>query len=111
MTEQEYLKKVKRTLSTDEDVLGHMVIGVTTEAAELLDAYKKHRFYGRDLDTKNIKEEIGDVLWYLVQLCEEIDYTLEEAMVDNVWKLMKRYPTKFQDVTERDMDVELSHIK
>jgi NTP pyrophosphatase (non-canonical NTP hydrolase) len=110
MNEKEYLEKARRTLSTDNDLLEHMIIGIGTESGELLDAYKKHKFYKRDLNTQNIKEEIGDLLWYLVQLCDEVDYTIEQAMIDNIWKLRKRYPEKFEDVVVRNVSDELDHI-
>ena len=110
MNEKEYLEKARRTLSTDNDLLEHMIIGIGTESGELLDAYKKHKFYKRDLNTQNIKEEIGDLLWYLVQLCDEVDYTIEQAMIDNIWKLRKRYPEKFEDVVIRNVSDELEHI-
>lgn len=110
MNEKEYLEKAKRTLSTKNDLLEHMIIGCVTESGELADAYKKHKFYMRDLNTKNIKEEIGDLCWYLYQLCEEVGYTMEEARKDNIEKLSKRYPEKFQDVIIRDTEKELEHI-
>jgi NTP pyrophosphatase (non-canonical NTP hydrolase) len=111
MTDTVYLEKARRTLSTQEDVLGHMVIGLSTESNELLDAYKKHKFYGRELDKQNVREEIGDLMWYLIQLCDEVDYSLDQAKVDNISKLEKRYPEKFIDVVVRDQEVELNHIK
>ena len=110
MTDSKYLEECRRTLSTQEDVLGHMVVGLSTEAGELLDAYKKHRFYGRELDVRNVREEISDCLWYLVQLADEVDYSLDQAKVDNIQKLRKRYPDKFVDVVVRDVDKELNHI-
>lgn len=111
MNELEYLAKAKRTLSTKEDLLEHMIIGIGTESGELLDAYKKHKFYKRDLNTQNIREEIGDLCWYLYQLCEEVGYTMEEARRDNIEKLAKRYPEKFEDIINRDVEKELSHIR
>lgn len=110
MTDTQYLQEAKRTLSTQEDILGHMIIGLSTETGELLDAYKKHKFYGRELDVRNIKEEISDVMWYLIQLCEEVGYSLDEAKVDNIQKLKKRYPDKFKDIINRNVEKELSHI-
>ena len=110
MNEKEYLEKCKRTLSTKDDLLEHMIIGCVTEVGELADAYKKHKFYKRDLNTQNIKEEIGDLCWYLYQLCEEVGYTMEEARSDNIEKLAKRYPDKFKDVIVRDVKKELEHI-
>jgi NTP pyrophosphatase (non-canonical NTP hydrolase) len=75
-----------------------------------MDALKKHKFYGRELDIQNIKEEIGDVMWYLVQMCSIVGYSLDEAKVDNIKKLQKRYPDKFKDVVNRNQKEELSHI-
>ena len=110
MTDTQYLQEARRTLSTNEDILGHMVIGLSTEAGELLDAYKKYKFYGRDLDEQNIHEEIGDCLWYIYQLADEVGYTIDKAKVDNIQKLKKRYPDSFKDVLNRDQEKELSHI-
>ncbi len=110
MTDVQYLESAKRTLSSKEDILGHMIVGLSTEAGELLDALKKHKYYGRPLDVQNVKEEIGDCMWYLVQLCEEVGYSLDEAKVDNIAKLKKRYPEKFEDVLDRNQEQELSHI-
>ena len=35
----------------------HGVMGISTEAAELEDVMKKHIFYGKEVDTVNLKEE------------------------------------------------------
>jgi len=110
MTDRQYIELAQRTLSKQEDKLGHFVIGLATEAAELLDAYKKHRYYDRELDTVNMKEEIGDMMWYLLQLCDELGYSIEQAKVDNIAKLSKRYPDGFKDVVVRDTHLELDHI-
>ena len=110
LTEQDYLEGGKRTLSIEEDKLGHMIIGLSTEAGELLDAYKKHKFYKRELDVVNIKEEIGDLCWYLYQLADEIGYTIDQARKDNIKKLRLRYPDGFRDIVNRDQDVELKHL-
>jgi hypothetical protein len=44
--------------------LRHMLIGMVTETGEILDAYKRQLYYGKELDLVNLKEEIGDVLFY-----------------------------------------------
>ena len=36
---------------------------------------------------------------------------MEEARKDNIEKLAKRYPNKFEDVITRDVNTELNHIK
>jgi len=106
----DYAKQARRTLSSNNDVIEHMIIGLVTEVGELMDAWKKHKFYGRELDIKNIKEELGDIHWYLGILHDELGYTEHQAREDNIAKLMKRYPDKFKDIVSRDQDIELSHI-
>jgi NTP pyrophosphatase (non-canonical NTP hydrolase) len=110
MNEIDYLRNAKKTLSTEENLLEHMVYGLMTESAEILDALKKHKFYGRELDTRNLKEECGDLMWYLYQLLDVLDYNPDDCREDNIIKLAKRYPNKFRDTKERDSETELSHI-
>jgi NTP pyrophosphatase (non-canonical NTP hydrolase) len=66
MTSRQYLNQCKRTWSpvNDDDLL-HCVMGLSTEANELLDALKKSIFYGRELDVRNLKEEMGDIEYYM----------------------------------------------
>lgn len=73
----------------------HMVIGISTEAGELLDAYKKHFAYGKELDTVNVGEEIADLMWYISNLCRLLNISLEEMLQRNIDKLKARYPENF----------------
>ena len=69
----------------------HMAVGVSGESGELLDAIKKAVIYRKILDVDNVKEEIGDCLFYLQGLCNAIEYSFDEAIADNMEKLNKRY--------------------
>jgi hypothetical protein len=80
LTLNEYLPlalKTKADLgSLDNDHL-HSVAGLFTEVGELVDAYKRHWFYKKDLDRVNLKEEIGDILWYIaigLHALEEVQF-------------------------------------
>jgi len=72
----------------------HMAVGVSGEAGELLDAVKKHAIYQKQLDFDNVREEAGDILFYLTGLLNELGLTLNECIEANVEKLSKRYPDK-----------------
>jgi NTP pyrophosphatase (non-canonical NTP hydrolase) len=37
-----------------------------------------------------LKQELGDVLWYLAQICTELNLTLEEVAESNLEKLFSR---------------------
>lgn len=114
MNSNEYLQEVKRTCAASfhadkvpVDVL-HGAVGAATEAGELLDAVKKSLFYGKTFDRVNAKEEVGDMLWYMGVICNELGFTLEEAMQTNVDKLRARYPGQFTEsaALNRDLDAE-----
>jgi len=108
MTTQEYQKQAERTLAKCETGLlddFHMITGMQTEAAEISDVYKKHIAYGKPLDFVNIKEEIGDIMWYIANMCNMHGWRLSEIMATNIEKLKARYPDKFsnEQVLNRDL--------
>jgi NTP pyrophosphatase (non-canonical NTP hydrolase) len=72
----------------------HMAVGISGEAGELLDAIKKHSIYQKPLDFENVKEEAGDILFYLTGLLNDVGITLNECIEANREKLSKRYPNK-----------------
>ena len=47
------------------------------------------------MDPVKLKKELGDVMWYLAMVLDEMDWTFEEVMEANVAKLRTRYPEKF----------------
>ena len=91
----------------------HGIVGICTEAGELADAYKKHVFYGRALDAANVREEIGDICWYLAILCDTLGTTIETEMARNIAKLRQRYPERFteESANVRDLEAERSVLE
>ena len=69
-------------------------LGLTNEAGELAGKIKKifrdHDGEISDADREALKYELGDVLWYLTQICTELDLTLEEVAEANLTKLFSR---------------------
>jgi len=73
----------------------HSVLGINTEAGEILDLVKKNMYYGKNLDLLDMKEEIGDLLFYIQSLCEAIGTSFDEIMRINIAKLRTRYPNGY----------------
>lgn len=73
--------------------LANIGLGITSEAGEIADCLKKTLVFGKDLDIDNLKEECGDILWYIAVLLKTINSSFEEVMEMNVEKLATRYPT------------------
>ena len=102
-----------KELDTQQMELLHAAIGISTEAGEILDAFKKHLIYGKDLDLINVSEELGDITWYMAIMTRYLKNltgaTLEDDILElNIDKLKARYPEKFTeaDALNRDLDKE-----
>jgi NTP pyrophosphatase (non-canonical NTP hydrolase) len=56
----------------------------------------------------NVKEEIGDLMWYIGVFCKKNNLNLEEIMETNIKKLAARYPDKFTQkaAINRNLDAE-----
>ena len=61
--------------------------GLVDEVGELASQIKGHIEYGRTLDRDNLKEEVGDCLWRLGQICDAIETSLETCAELNLKKL------------------------
>ena len=70
-------------------------LGITGESGECADIVKKTVYQGHKLDTKHLKEELGDVCWYIALLATAIDVDLSDVLESNINKLKKRYPDGF----------------
>lgn len=90
--------EILQSLTPTKCHLLHMAMGVAGEAGELLDAIKKHVIYGKELDMKNVIEELGDLCFYIQGIQNELliaDITILNA---NFKKLGKRYAKGYSDV-------------
>jgi NTP pyrophosphatase (non-canonical NTP hydrolase) len=95
-----YQGKAARTLAKiDGNILEdlHMVLGMQTEVAEIADVYKKNIAYKKPIDYVNIKEELGDAMWYIANLCNMHGWDLRDILDTNIAKLEARYPEKFTE--------------
>ena len=101
MTNNFYSKFVKEfgnkptKMYNSPPVVLHSAIGISGEAGELLDTVKKHVFYGKPLDTTNVVEEMGDILFYIQMMCNHMGLSLDDVVHVNIKKLKNRYPDGF----------------
>ena len=92
----DYQKKSRATAKYP--VIGHGVIyptlGLANEAGEVAGKIKKI-FRDKDgvigeTEREALKSELGDVLWYISQVCTELDISLDEVAESNIAKLLDR---------------------
>lgn len=99
--------------SGKEDII-HGIIGVATEASEIAEILLTHlRTEGETLDTVNLKEELGDVMWYIAMILRSLDTSFEEIMEMNIRKLYARFPEKFDThyAVNRDLPKERATLE
>jgi NTP pyrophosphatase (non-canonical NTP hydrolase) len=112
MTLNQYQEAALRTATVDPKDkaepmgLARDALGITGEAGEVADLVKKHIGHGHVLDTDKVKNELGDVLWYVAVLAERIGWTLEDVAKANVEKLRKRYPSGFDPERSKNRPTE-----
>jgi NTP pyrophosphatase (non-canonical NTP hydrolase) len=86
-------RKTRGEVAMDGPIV-YPTLGLVNEAGEVAGKIKKiFRDKGgkiSDADREALKYELGDVLWYLTQICTELDLTLEEVAASNLEKLFSR---------------------
>ncbi len=104
--------EIQGRLLNEIDLL-HALIGINTENGELQDQFKKHVFYGKPLDIVNLKEELGDLLWYIQLACNRLDVSIEDIIKLNMKKLLKRYQENWtpEKALIRDLDAERKELE
>jgi NTP pyrophosphatase (non-canonical NTP hydrolase) len=93
-----YQRLAMRTANPALDVSQQLLngaLGLCGEAGEVADTLKKSLFQGHELDRDVVLKELGDVLWYVAQLCEALGLNMATVMESNVEKLRRRYPGGF----------------
>lgn len=108
-TESIDFEAIKSRLLHDKELrILHAGMGLATESGEFLDALKKAIFYGKPLDEVNLREEVGDLLWYCAIALDALNGDFESVMQTNIDKLKARYPEKFTEdkAIDRDLNTE-----
>lgn len=104
---REYQELAKRTANDKNEIkykLANYAMGLSGEAGEVTDYLKKVVFHGHSMDKDKLKDELGDVLWYLSNLAELMDIDLRDIAEHNIEKLKQRYPDGFSKERSQNRD-------
>ena len=86
-------RKTWSLIHTDHPIV-YPTLGLANEAGEVAGKIKKiFRDKGGvigDAERDALKGELGDVLWYLAQICTELGLSLDEVAAANLEKLASR---------------------
>lgn len=102
---KEYQNLAKRTANDNNEErykLANYSMGLSGEAGEVTDYVKKVVFHGHEMDNQKLKDELGDVLWYIANLAAVRGIELEDIASRNIEKLKKRYPEGFSEERSKE---------
>lgn len=93
----EYQSLAKRTMNKSlpaRETLLHALHGLASEVGEIHALYQK-TYQGHKLDLEKVFDEMGDVLWFLCEMCTVYGIDMETIAQHNIEKLKRRYPEGF----------------
>lgn len=91
----------------------HAIVGVATEAGEMVDAWLNAYMHGKQLDMVNLREEFGDNQWYVavfLSACSKLTFEHEPTGFDELHRLVNRklrgrFPDGFNEFDANNRDL------
>lgn len=98
MTFTEYQVQARKFQNTDlslNERTEHALWGLASETGEVCSLFQKlHQCH--TMSYTDLREEMGDVLWMLSELCDVYGFSLGAIAEGNIRKLSERYPNGFE---------------
>lgn len=110
MTGNEYQKLAARTINRNlsyNDCLNHSLHGMVGEIGEIHSMFQKV-YQGHEVSSEHLKKEVGDLLWFVAEMCSALEWEMEDVMQTNIDKLRARYPEGFEvekSINRKDGDI------
>jgi NTP pyrophosphatase (non-canonical NTP hydrolase) len=73
-------------------------------AGRVAELVKKDVYHGRDVTKTDVALALGEVFCLVRQIGDQYGFTLEQLMIENNEKLLKRYPDGFSKEAARKLD-------
>lgn len=97
MSFKEYQNAARRTQNpalTPRERLEHALWGLSAEVGEICGIHQK-KYQGHPVNIPNLRKEIGDVQWFIAELCDTYKFDMGMIAEENIAKLRRRYPEGF----------------
>ena len=88
-------RTINSNLSSYETMM-HALHGLAGEVGEIHSIFQK-KYQGHVVDKGHLIKEMGDLLWFIAELCTAIGCDMESVMETNIKKLKERYPEGFDE--------------
>lgn len=98
MNLKDYQKLTHRTagnaMNDPDKQIMNWGLGIAGEAGDVAGCIKKTVAHKND-QLPGIRENIGDTMWYISEICNFYGWSLDEILEENIEKLRARYPEGF----------------
>jgi NTP pyrophosphatase (non-canonical NTP hydrolase) len=104
MEMNEYQRQALVTMmkfDSKKDQIINGLLGLAGESGEVCELLKKHFCVGDELDKEKLKKELGDVMWYIAEICDAYGFTMQDVAEKNISKLRARHGEKFSGTGDR----------
>ena len=88
-------KTINKEITSSRELILNACLGLAGETGEVIDHVKKWAYQGHELNPDKIIDELGDVLWYMSEMCTALGTKFARVPNGNIRKLKKRYGDKF----------------
>jgi len=87
---QKFCDSIAKKNEDKEKEIFNWGLGIAGEAGDVASCIKKTYSHHND-QIQGIRENLGDTLWYIAQICNFYQWKLDDIMSENIEKLKKRY--------------------
>ena len=97
MTLNEYQVLASRTMNKDLSIIQtklHALHGLSGEVGEIHSLFQKI-YQGHEMNEEHLMKEVGDLLWFIAELCTVFGWEFDTVASKNIEKLMARFPDGF----------------
>ena len=90
-TIEEYTKFVQSMkVYPEKHAIVYPALGIAGESGEVSEKVKKWMRGDKELDKAELVKELGDIMWYITSLADDLGYSLQQVIDTNVAKLKSR---------------------
>lgn len=93
-----YQELAARTINkelTHKEQIMHALHGMVGEVGEIHSIFQKE-YQGHEIDEVHLAKEVGDLLWFIAELCTGYYWEMTMVAEKNIDKLLARYPEGFE---------------
>ena len=85
---EDFVKSMK--IYPEKHAIIYPALGIAGEGGEVAEKVKKWLRGDKQLDKAEVMKELGDIMWYITSMADDLGYSLQQVIDLNVMKLKDR---------------------